>query len=95
MSITAPCGAEAFRLYSSATFTLQWVTRANEVDPKSGVAAGQAVGAAITAEEISTTDYAVEIVAPRGNPFLPGEAIAVAVGGSNTVYVRPIRPGGL
>jgi hypothetical protein len=94
VSITAPCAAEGFRLYSPATFSVQWVTRASELSASSGVPTGQAVGAAITAEEISSTDYAVEIVAPRGNPFIAGEAIALAVGGSNVVAVRPIRPGG-
>ena len=39
-NVNAPCSAEGFRLYSATTFTFQFVTRANEVDPASGVKRG-------------------------------------------------------
>jgi hypothetical protein len=96
INITAPCNCEGFRLYSLAhTFTYQWVTRANEVDPASGVKAGAPTGAAISAEESSASDFFVEVVAPNGNPFVGGEIIGVAIGtNADVLYCRPIRPGG-
>lgn len=96
VNITAPCGCEGFRLYSVAdSFTFQWTTRSSEIAASSGVQPGQAVGAAVKAEEGSATDFWIEVVAPLGNPFLPGEVIGVAIGtNGDTLYCRPIRPGG-
>jgi hypothetical protein len=93
VQIVAPCGCEGVRLSSPATFSFQWAVRAAEIDPASGVKPGNAVGDALTAEEISSTDFWIEVVAPRGLPFASGEVIGLAVGGSNVVAVRPIRPG--
>jgi hypothetical protein len=96
VNIPAPCACEGFRIYSLAhTFTFQWVTRANELSPTSGVPAGQAVGAAVSAEAASTTDFWMEVVAPNGNPFQAGEVIGIAIGtNADPLYIRPVRPGG-
>jgi hypothetical protein len=94
VQITAPCAAEGLRLSSPATFTFQYATRAGETDAASGVKPGNAVGDSLTAEEISSTDFWIEVVAPRGLPFTPGEMVGLAIGGSNVVAVRPIRAGG-
>jgi hypothetical protein len=92
----APCACEGLRLYSNAhTFNFQFVTRANEVAPSSGVQAGAPLRAAVSAEAASATDFWIEIPAPLGNPFVPGEVIGVAIGtNGDTPYCRPIRPGG-
>lgn len=95
VNVASPCAAEGLRLYSLAhSFTFQWVTRANEIDPASGVKAGAPTGAAISAEESSASDFFVEVIAPRGNPFIGGEVIGVAIGtNADVLYARPIRPG--
>jgi hypothetical protein len=95
VNVTAPCTCEGFRLYSLAhTFTFQWATRLSELPANTGVAAGAGIGTAISAEETSATDFWIEVVAPRGNPFLAGEVIGLAIGtNTDTLYARPIRPG--
>jgi hypothetical protein len=95
-NIVAPCACEGLRIYSNAfTFTFQFATRKNEVDPNSGVQVGQAVGSAISAEARAATDFFVELHAPLGNPFTPGEIIGAVVGhNTDVLYIRPIRPGG-
>lgn len=80
------------RIFCATTFTFQYANRANEV--QGGVQAGTAVGAAITAEALSTGDFFLEIAAPRGNPFLNGEVIGIAVASSGTLNINPIRSGG-
>ncbi|MGC1416889.1 MAG: hypothetical protein WA817_16505 [Candidatus Acidiferrum sp.] len=70
------------------------MTRSGEVDPNSGVKAGAAVGDALIAEELSATDYWLEVVAPRGLPFTSGELIGTATSsGTNVIAARPIRHG--
>jgi hypothetical protein len=95
-NVQAPCAAEGFRIYSNAfTFTFQYATRASEIAASSGVQAGQAVGAAVSAEETSATDFWIEVPAPLGNPFVTGEVIGAVVGhNGDTLFIRPIRPGG-
>jgi hypothetical protein len=92
----APSACEGLRIYSNAfTFTFQYVTRANEVDPASGVKAGAATGAAVSAEQFSATDFRIDIPAPRGNPFGAGELVGIIVGhSSDSLFIYPIRPGG-
>jgi hypothetical protein len=93
VNITSPCGCEGVRLSSPSTFSFQWTTRSGEIDPNSGVKSGQPVGDALIAEAISSTDFWIEVIAPRGLPFTPGELLGLAIGGSNVVTARPIRPG--
>ena len=92
-NVQAPCAAEGFRLYCASTFTFQYATRTNEV--QGGIKAGTGIGAAITAEELSSTDFYLEISAPRGNPFQPNEVIGIATASSGTLNINPTRSGGL
>ena len=92
VALVAPCAAEGFRIYSATTFTFQFANRQNEVAPTAQY--GQAIGAAVNAEETASTDWWLEIAAPLGNPFQLGETLGFLEAGSGTVYVRPIRPGG-
>lgn len=88
----APCACEGVKIFCATTFTFQYATRANEV--QGGVKAGTPIGAAITAEEISSTDFVLEIAAPRGNPYQPNEVIGIAAASSGTLNINPIRVGG-
>jgi hypothetical protein len=92
-NFAAPCACAAFRLYSSGSFTFQWAIRAGELASNQNQSrVGQGVGATITAEEVSTTDYFIEVHAPYQLPFNAGEIIGI-LNGNTTVYVRPIRVG--
>ena len=70
VALVAPCAAEGFRIYSATTFTFQFANRQNEVAPTAQY--GQAIGAAVNAEETASTDWWLEIAAPLGNPFRVG-----------------------
>jgi hypothetical protein len=93
VAITAPCASEGFRLFSTLTFSFTWAIRSNETANTNAI--GDANGATVSAEELSATDFVLEIISPRGFPFVPGETIGFANGASNTVVaVIPTRPGG-
>jgi hypothetical protein len=92
-NFVAPCAAGAFRLYSSGSFTFQFVVRKDELAANQNqVAIGQGVGVAVTAEERSSTDFFIEVHAPFLLPFNNQEVIGI-VNATATVYVRPIRVG--
>src|SRR5258708_6152351 len=97
--VVAQCACEGMEMYSTATFTFQFATRASEVPP-AGQTQGQNVAAqpngdASTAESITATDFKFIAESARNQPWAKGETIGFVVGVNAQVIVcRPRRPGG-
>jgi hypothetical protein len=84
VAVYTPCPCDALDLWSLAhTFTFQYV------DPNLN---NQPVGAAISAEAISATDFKLTITAPRNAPWQANTQVGVIVGtAADPIQLNPRR----
>jgi hypothetical protein len=82
--VYTPCPCDALDLWSLAhTFTFQYVDPNNQNQP---------VGAAISAEAISATDFKLTITAPRNAPWQPNTQVGVIIGtAADPIQLNPRR----
>jgi hypothetical protein len=99
--VVAQCACEGMEMYSTATFTFQYATRASEIPPaQPGQTQGQTVAAqpngdASVAESITASDFKFVAESARNQPWAKGETIGFVVGVNAQVIVcRPRRAGG-
>ncbi len=98
-AVIAQCACEGMELYSTATFTFQYATRASEgppAQPGEQTRVAQPVGDASVAEQLVTTaDFKFIAESARNQPWAKGETIGFVVGVNAQVIVcRPRRAGG-
>src|SRR5260370_6989782 len=99
--VVAQCACEGMEIYSTATFTFQYATRASEVPPtqpgqtQGQMSAAQPNGDASVAESITASDFKFIAESARNQPWAKGETIAFVVAvNPQALLCRPPRAGG-
>lgn len=81
--VTAPCGAEAFDLVSTAAFSVQYMDFVDQVP----------IGDAAPAVQYGAANFRFTVYAARGYAYVPGQKVAITSGASVAVVAAPVRFG--
>ena len=82
-AVTAPCGAEAFDLVSTAGFSVQYIDFVDQIP----------IGDAAPAVQYGAANFRFTVYAARGYAYTPGTKIAVISSSGAAVIAVPVRFG--